>query len=263
MTDLPWFRCFPDRLLSALGEMDATTQHVYVVVLLKIYARSGPIKDNLQALATFCRRGPQAVETALENLVGMGRLTRADGFISNAVAEAELGHQRSVSLARSNSGKRGGLKSGLARAAKSEENQGAGEANASHGRTDKTRLDKTREEKNPPKAPQGGLPLSNGNGADHHPADDYPANAFETWYAGYPHKVAKDTARRTFEKLQAAHRVTFAELVEGRDRYIRDKPADISWAHPASWLNAGRWKDQPATGPPPASGAQRKSVYVP
>jgi len=144
--ELPWFRCFPDRLLGALGEMDADTQHVYVTVLLKIYARGGPIKDDPRAIATFCRRSMKTVRAAIERLAEMGRLTLADGTISNHVAEVELQHRDSVSEVRARIGKQGGLKSGVSRSKKAETNQGSGEANGSARRTHKTREEEIREE---------------------------------------------------------------------------------------------------------------------
>jgi hypothetical protein len=110
MTSNPWFRCFPDRLLSALGEMDADTQHVYAIVLLKIYARGGPIRNDARALATFCRRTMKATAGALERLIEMGRLTLVNGELSNPAAEAELEHQGAVSKARAEAGRMGGKK---------------------------------------------------------------------------------------------------------------------------------------------------------
>lgn len=84
-------------------------------------------------------------------------------------------------------------------------------------------------------------------------AGDYPQDAFDVWYAGYPHKVgrqAADTAFRHARYSTGPHRgepkPTFATLITGRDRYVRDKPPDRSWCNPATWLNQGRWNDQPA-----------------
>lgn len=76
--------------------------------------------------------------------------------------------------------------------------------------------------------------------------DDFPKGAFTLWYANYPHKVGRDAAARSFAAIQTARRATFAELERGLRFYISSKPPDRSWCNPATWLNQGRWKDQPA-----------------
>lgn len=75
---------------------------------------------------------------------------------------------------------------------------------------------------------------------------------FEAWYSRYPHKVGKDKAVKSF--AAARRKASLADLVAGLDRYIASKPADREWCNPATWLNQGRWVDEPAeasTGPPP------------
>lgn len=137
---LPWFRCFPDRLLGALAEMDADTQHVYAVVLLKIYARGGPVRNDVKALAAFCRRPVKSVATAVQRLVEMGRLSETENGLMNPVAETELGHQQQLSSVRSKCGKLGGAKKPLnPEGEKVQGHQGFGEANAGQKPTDKTK----------------------------------------------------------------------------------------------------------------------------
>jgi uncharacterized protein YdaU (DUF1376 family) len=68
---------------------------------------------------------------------------------------------------------------------------------------------------------------------------------FAEWYAGYPNKVAKPAALKAFAK--ARQKADLATLIEGVRRYRKTKPPDQSWAHPASWLNAERWTDEPST----------------
>lgn len=74
------------------------------------------------------------------------------------------------------------------------------------------------------------------------PAD---AVSFDLWWAQYPHRVAKGQARRAWGR--AIKQASFAELLAGVERYKADKPADIPWCNPATWLNGERWLDQPAT----------------
>lgn len=76
---------------------------------------------------------------------------------------------------------------------------------------------------------------------------------FEAWYAEYPKHVGKDAAETAYWKARtkadqdalmlAARR--FAAACAGKDKqYI---------AHPATWLNQGRWKDEDTTPAPPGS----------
>jgi len=68
---------------------------------------------------------------------------------------------------------------------------------------------------------------------------------FEQWYSGYPHKVGKAAARRSFFAARSSG-VELETLIRARDRYIRTKPADRPWCNPATWLNQERWLDEPA-----------------
>lgn len=74
----------------------------------------------------------------------------------------------------------------------------------------------------------------------------FPDQAFEVWYAGYPHKVGRGAAEKAFEKVRVADETAFDEMISGRDDYVRTKPADRPWCNPATWLNEKRWLDRPA-----------------
>nr|DAV95871.1 MAG TPA: replisome organizer protein [Caudoviricetes sp.] len=69
---------------------------------------------------------------------------------------------------------------------------------------------------------------------------------FEDFYAAYPRHVGKDAARRAFEKAVKAGTAP-ADIVEGARRYAAATAAAGTEtryiAHPATWLNAGRWSD--------------------
>jgi hypothetical protein len=70
------------------------------------------------------------------------------------------------------------------------------------------------------------------------------ATEFDKWWEHYPHKVAKGAARRAFR--QALRSASLDELVAGVERYRRNKPKDIAYCNPATWLNDERWLDRPA-----------------
>jgi len=68
---------------------------------------------------------------------------------------------------------------------------------------------------------------------------------FDRFWAAYPRREAKGAARKAWDK--AIKRATPDRIVAGAERY-RDQPGREPQytAHPATWLNADRWTDEPA-----------------
>jgi hypothetical protein len=68
---------------------------------------------------------------------------------------------------------------------------------------------------------------------------------FAEWYAAYPRHVARDAAAAAYAR--ATKRVSGEMLLAGAKRYKMECAGKESHfiAHPASWLNAGRWADEP------------------
>ena len=69
---------------------------------------------------------------------------------------------------------------------------------------------------------------------------------FDAFWNPYPNKVGKSDARKSFERVRKSGRVGFDNLMAAWRRYIA-KTDDRPWCNPATWLNQGRWEDQPAT----------------
>lgn len=69
---------------------------------------------------------------------------------------------------------------------------------------------------------------------------------FLDFYAAYPRHVGKEAARRAFVKAVKAG-TPAADIIEGARRYATATAAAGTEtryvAHPATWLNAGRWSD--------------------
>lgn len=67
---------------------------------------------------------------------------------------------------------------------------------------------------------------------------------FDLFWKEYPIKVGKQAAKRAFEK--AVKTATVKEIVMGAKRYANDPNRHPSYtAHASTWLNAGRWADDP------------------
>ncbi len=67
-------------------------------------------------------------------------------------------------------------------------------------------------------------------------------DAFQAFWNRYPNKVGKVAAIKAFAK--ACTRVRCDILMQGLERYCA-KTDDRPWCNPATWLNQGRWEDQP------------------
>lgn len=87
---LPWFHCYPSKLLGALSGMTSDQQLVYVTVLLRIYEVRGPCPDLLAALARRVGFNKRRVSDALDYLYRCGKLTSEPDGIHNPVARKVL-----------------------------------------------------------------------------------------------------------------------------------------------------------------------------
>lgn len=71
---------------------------------------------------------------------------------------------------------------------------------------------------------------------------------FGEFWKAYPRRVGKLDAQRAYAKART--QASAAEILDGIARYVANKPDYADWAHPGTWLRAGRWMDEysgPAT----------------
>jgi hypothetical protein len=69
-------------------------------------------------------------------------------------------------------------------------------------------------------------------------------NEFDLFWTIYPLKVGKKKAQEAFKK--ALTETDIATLLAGATRYAEDpNRVEAYTAHPTTWLNGGRWADQP------------------
>jgi len=73
----------------------------------------------------------------------------------------------------------------------------------------------------------------------------------------YPLKVGKAAAKRAYEKARTTTKSTV--ILRGASAYAKDPNRHPSYtAHPSTWLNAGRWTDEPL--PPREISAEEKKA---
>lgn len=248
---LPWFRCFPSALLGALAGLDADEGIVYVTALLRIYETGAPVGETARTLGRRTGLTERKAGAALERLFEAGKLIlTGDGKLDSASTHAEIGwqrerHQDQSAAGRASAARRqmqtGGKKNDASGKSDDQNDWQKTQQNQRNGSTPVDRPFNHLEEDTDQKEDK---PLSVARTA--RSQSDFPPNAFDLWYAGWPNKVGKEAARRKFETIRKSGRVTFDQLVSGVKRYIATKPATRDWCYPATWLNEGRWDDQPA-----------------
>ena len=68
--------------------------------------------------------------------------------------------------------------------------------------------------------------------------------AFDRFWSVYPRKAGKQDAQRSFER--ALKVATLNEILAGAQKYADDPNRVAQFtAHPSTWLNQGRWSDDP------------------
>lgn len=113
MTDdrLPWFPCYPSKLLGALAQMRPAEGYVYTIMLLRIYESGGRCADSLDAISKRTGYTRRVVSEMLDLLFRSGRLVRVEAGISNPVAEVVMAESRALHDERKSAGREGGLRS--------------------------------------------------------------------------------------------------------------------------------------------------------
>lgn len=97
MSKDPWIKWFPGDFLGGVSELEPGEGWVYTIVLNLIYDGAGPWPLNIERLARRCRMRPSSVQKALDTLIDLGKLTLADGRLSNPRAEKSLKTRQKVS----------------------------------------------------------------------------------------------------------------------------------------------------------------------
>jgi hypothetical protein len=240
---LPWFPCEHGKLLGALSAMKPHVGYTYWIVCLRCYEVNGPCPDSLDALARRTGYSKRVVSDALDVLFRAGKLIRDAAGIINPYAAKVMDEMRARRGRLSRSGKEGAIR----RWEKVEQNQrkANGEANGhpiprpmafdAHARVDVlSSLSDSESLFKEESFKEARISEERSSGWN-----------FDAFWNPYPNKVGKTDARKSFERIRKSGRVTFEDLMMAWRRYIA-KTDDRPWCNPATWLNQGRWEDQPA-----------------
>lgn len=87
---------------------------------------------------------------------------------------------------------------------------------------------------------------------------DRMASDFVRFWNAYPSHEDKKNSAKAFLKVASE----VEAILEGVERYKRDKPADRQWMHPSTFLNGRRWEDRPAQNSGAQNGQDRRGNSV-
>lgn len=217
-----WYKHDIPAWMDGTEALDDAPYRVYHVICQLIYLNEGPIAFNEHGIAGRCKQSIRTFRAALQTLFDAGKLTLADGRISNSRAKKEL---EKVSENRLNASK-GGQKSSEVRKlpAKSLENKDLESSDASND-FKPIREEKTREEKRRKDSP------------------DYSEEFQVKFWEPYPRKqgVSKPEAWKAWQKLTPAQREAASAAVGPYRTSVASKSMEYV-LHPCRFLSQHRFE---------------------
>jgi uncharacterized protein YdaU (DUF1376 family) len=225
-------------------ELTLEQEAAYLRLCHQLYRRKASIPSAPATLARIRRCHPNKARKLLADLVAAGKVAERDGHLSNTRVTRELHDRETRRTQQADAGHTGGThtQDNRRKPLKTNERDAAVASTPVEANSSRERV-RGREEQ------IEASPLSDAGAGN-----TFPPNAFDVFWLEYPHKVGKDAARKAFDIVRRSRRVTMSALMEGLAGYIAAKPPTRDWCHPTTWLNQGRWADQPA--PPPAPHAR-------
>lgn len=211
---LPYMPLYVADYLQDTGHLSALEHGVYLLLIMHYWSNGGLPNDD--------RRLARIARVNLKQWLRV-RQTVADFFDrdwTHVRIDVELAHAKELTESRVAAGRRGGLASAKVKR-RSSGAQAKPVAKSKHTEPE-PEPDSEREEEKETRASA--------------------LSSFDQFWEKYPHKIGKRAALKAFGKA----RVPLEALLLGIDRYIAEKPRDRPWCNPATWLNQGRWEDQPS-----------------
>jgi uncharacterized protein YdaU (DUF1376 family) len=242
---LPWFRCYPARLLGALAALEPDEQLVYVTTLLRIYETGGPITDDDRVLARRTGLERARVAAAMARLFELGKLVQTEvvGAYINPVALEEIEASKSkIETQSEHQSKRAKARWGKAQV-KQQIDDAGGIAPVLFGMPENADLDSEEEEEEEKEKKDSGVVAAATR-------PQIVNDPFEKFWAAYPQRKGanpRKPAKDKFERLvrdgadpneitRAAKRYTVALAAE-------QKIDTVYVAQAVTWLNQERWRD--------------------
>ena len=107
---------YPDDWLAGTSELSAELRGVFITIVALYYSKQGRVPDHDRWLAGVCNMSMRRWRSIKEQLISIGKISVADGFIFQERAEIELENALKAKDSARESGRLGGLKSAELRA---------------------------------------------------------------------------------------------------------------------------------------------------
>lgn len=233
---IPYFDFYPVDFMRGVRGLTAAEVGIYTMLLCRIYEENGPVEYHPVRLSAYCGVRESTLTKAVDRLIVLGRVTVADGVLSDDRAMKEIGI-RETKLKNSS---RAGKASAEKRQQKQE--QAATPVQQTFNHTD-TDTDKTEEGSNEPLSENPTVTADPPKDPVAPPKDNGPpfSEFWDVWPLG---KICKQAAERAWRKLSAANRSLAIDRAEAWSaQWLRNHP-NANPIHPASYLNGKRWTDE-------------------
>lgn len=249
---LPWFPCYPAKLLGAIAGMKPDQKLVYMIVLLRIYEVRGPCPDSIDALSIRVGLNKRRITDALHALHVAGKLVAVPGGILNPFAIKIMEKGDALHQERVAAGAKGGSTAAEKRKEKQTTTGSQAIPDAKHEDIEldleiqkESKKDKDSAAKATERAPRQDAVKS-----------DWPADYQQRFWSTYPRKTEKKAALAKLDAIRKSGTVPWPVLFAGVQRLAakvkRAATEERYIKHPTTWLNRGCWDDQesPPTQPP-------------
>jgi uncharacterized protein YdaU (DUF1376 family) len=253
MGRLNWHKRNHDKALAGMFELTLEERGAYNTVLDLLYARNGAVPDDDRFLAGWMRTSTRVWRRIRKRLLDLGKLYVEGESLRNQKADEEVEFAQSLAQTRANAGRIAARK----RWANYNKNKdlaiGQPMRDPMPIKSQKERLISNGDSASSSSSPPSKHSRSNGRSAHASLIE------FQEFWKAYPRKVGKKAADRAFtsaakttppDEILAGLRKQLSALAARDEQYI---------PHPATWLNQGRWADEPPRrpgtfpdlGPPP------------
>lgn len=111
MSNLPWYRRFPDNFIAGTVGLTLEEKGAYSLLLDLMYVRGGPVPDEPRYIAGVCNCSVRKWNAIRARLIELGKIEVAGGMLTNHRAEEELDIARKISREAAENGAKGGNKS--------------------------------------------------------------------------------------------------------------------------------------------------------
>lgn len=107
MTKAPWVPFFPSDWLSGTRGLTAVETGIYITLIMMMYERREPLRDDPARLARLCGASQSAFVKALDALVADGKIERSDAGLWNARVNSTLANcEKNSEVARASANSR-------------------------------------------------------------------------------------------------------------------------------------------------------------